>query len=127
MLRFLLPAGLLLMPAEFRAQSPRADIDHVIIAISSLDRGIADFAALTGVTPEKGGQHPGRRTQNALVSLGDGRYLEILAPAASVSKPESVIPFPKLTLGGWALHGGLDAQLAGLKAAGFATVGPTPG
>lgn len=115
------------MPAESRAQAPHAEIDHVIIAINSIDRGIADFAAMTGVTPVKGGQHPGRNTQNALVSLGKGRYLEILAPAASVSKPESVIPFPKLTLGGWALHGGLDAQLAGLKAAGFAIVGPTPG
>jgi len=109
------------------AQGPRTDIDHLIIAISNLDRGMQDFAALTGVTPEKGGQHPGRNTQNALVSLGNGLYLEILAPAPTVSNPESVIPFPKLTLGGWALHGNLDAQLASLKAAGFATVGPTPG
>lgn len=118
----------LLVPAVAHSQgTPRADVDHLIIAINNLDRGIQDFATLTGVTPEKGGQHPGRNTQNALVSLGKGRYLEILAPASSASNPESVIPFPKLTLGGWALNGSLDTQLAGLKAAGFATVGPTPG
>jgi hypothetical protein len=118
----------LLIPTVTSSQeTPRADIDHVIIAINNLDQGIRDFAELTGVTPIKGGEHPGRSTQNALVSLGSGRYLEILAPASGVSNPESVIPFPKLTVGGWALHGNLDAQLASLKAAGFATVGPTPG
>ena len=119
---------LLVVPTvAFSQATPRAEIDHLIIAINNIDQGIRDFTALTGVTPEKGGQHPGRNTQNALVSLGSGRYLEILAPAASVSNPETVIPFPKLTLGGWALRGSLDAQLAGLKAAGFAIVGPTPG
>jgi hypothetical protein len=123
-----LSVGFLLMPAAALAQGlPRADIDHFIIAINNLDQGIQDFAVLTGVTPTKGGEHPGRNTQNALVSLGSGRYLEILAPAASAANPDAVIPFPKLTLGGWALHGNLEAQLAGLQAAGFAIVGPTPG
>lgn len=117
----------LLMPALVRAQTPRAELDHIIIAINNLDRGIADFAALTGVTPQKGGQHPGRNTQNALVSLGKGRYLEILAPADGVPNPEAVIPSPRLILGGWALHGNLDVLLARLKASGFTTVGPTPG
>jgi hypothetical protein len=127
-MRSLFLAGLFLAPAVGWPQTaPRSDIDHLIIAINNLDRGIQDFATLTGVIPEKGGQHPGRNTQNALVSLGNGRYLEILAPAATVSNPESVIPFPQLTVGGWALRGNLDAQLASLKAAGFATVGPTPG
>ena len=123
----LLATSLVIPTVTFSQGAPRADVDHFIIAINNLDQGIRDFATLTGVTPEKGGQHPGRNTQNALVSLGNGQYLEILAPAASASNPDAVIPFPKLTLGGWALHGTLDAQLASLKAAGFATVGPTPG
>ncbi len=110
------------------SQAPHTDIDHVILAINNLDRGIAEFAERTGVTPRKGGEHPGRNTQNALVSLGDGRYLEILAPSASAPNPEAVIPFIHLSVAGWALHGGrLEPLLESLQRAGFTPVGPTPG
>ena len=55
-MRFFVLAGLMIIPTSSWSQgSPRADIDHVIIAINSLDQGIRDFAALTGVTAEKGG------------------------------------------------------------------------
>jgi hypothetical protein len=55
-------------------------IDHVILGINDLQRGIEELERLTGVRAVFGGAHPGRGTQNALMSLGGAHYLEILAP-----------------------------------------------
>jgi hypothetical protein len=55
-------------------------IDHVILGINDLQRGIEELERLTGVRAVFGGAHPGRGTQNALISLGGAQYLEILAP-----------------------------------------------
>jgi hypothetical protein len=126
------PAFLLMLTSGSASpQAPSATaalaIDHVILAIDRLETGIDEFARLTGVTAARGGEHPGRGTQNALVSLGSGRYLEIMAPLPSAAKPAS-IPFTRLTPAGWALHASdLAPVVARLKAAGFEVVGPTPG
>ncbi|HEY0513081.1 MAG TPA: VOC family protein [Thermoanaerobaculia bacterium] len=63
--------------------SPMTDlsrIDHVILGIGDLQKGTAELERLTGVRAVFGGAHPGRGTQNALISLGGNHYLEILAP-----------------------------------------------
>lgn len=55
-------------------------IDHFVWGTSDLETGCADIEARFGVAPEPGGAHPGLGTCNALLSLGPGQYLEIMAP-----------------------------------------------
>lgn len=55
-------------------------LDHLVLAASDLDAGIAQLKKLTGVEAAKGGRHPDLGTQNALAALGDRSYIEILAP-----------------------------------------------
>jgi hypothetical protein len=107
-------------------------IDHLILGIDNLQRGIEDFARLTGVKPEFGGEHPGRGTANALVSLGAGRYLEILAPATADSKVyrewSTIVGHKTLTPVGWVLQArDLTRVIAQLRAAGIGAAGPYPG
>ena len=58
--------------------------DHVAIATRDLDEGAEWLRARLGVAPEPGGKHPQMGTQNRLLSLGPGEYLELIAidPAA---------------------------------------------
>jgi hypothetical protein len=63
--------------------TPKSDlsrVDHVILGINDLQKGIEELESRTGVRAAFGGAHPGRGTQNALISLGEHHYLEILAP-----------------------------------------------
>ena len=46
-----------------------------------------EIEALLGVRPVEGGQHPNFGTHNAVVSLGDAVYLEILAPDPELPAP----------------------------------------
>lgn len=90
------------------APSLADDVDHVVVAIDSLEGGIEMLQQLTGVKPVYGGAHPGRGTHNALLSLGPGVYLELIAPnpADSVRTPRTTsmaaykLPHPI----GWAVR-----------------------
>jgi len=56
------------------------EIDHIVVAAPDLDAAKQEFFDATGVMPADGGPHPGGGTRNALVSFGDGCYLELIAP-----------------------------------------------
>ena len=69
-------------------------LDHLIVVAPSLESGMAELEQRLGSRPSAGGRHDGRGTQNALLSLGDGRYLELLAP-----DPEQAVPAARRFLG----------------------------
>lgn len=55
------------------------ELDHLLWEELRLSEGERRFAELTGVTPAFGGNHPDMGTHNSLLSLGQGKYLEITA------------------------------------------------
>jgi len=115
-------------------------LDHLLLGCGDLDRGIAFVEEHLGVRAAFGGVHPGRGTQNALLSLGARHYLEIIAPdpkqagpnASQGSRAESAVrrlrELNEPRLVGWAAHpGNLEEFAARLRRAGVAFDGPWPG
>ena len=76
-----------LAPLAPSRATPLAQFDHLVVAARSLDEGVAEFERLTGVKAGVGGKHPGRGTENALVSFGGGKYLEIIGRRPSRPSP----------------------------------------
>ncbi len=68
-------------------------IDHLVYTAPSLEEGITQIESIFGITPIVGGQHPQYGTHNALLSLGDSTYLEIIAPDPALSLPVKGILF----------------------------------
>ena len=124
-------AGCTSAPAAAPKGTPmnEVSIDHVIVGIADLEAGIRRFAELSGVTAEHGGQHPGRGTQNALLSLGSPTYLEIIAPVAGPPPGmEALSGLKELTPIGWAIGTrDLDSTKARLEAAGIKVSPPRAG
>ncbi len=98
-------------------------LDHILLGCSDLERGTAFIEEQLGVRAAFGGVHPGRGTQNALLSLGPGHYLEIIAPdpkkaGAGLSSDLRGLKEPRLV--GWAAHpGDLDQFATRLRRAGI--------
>ena len=119
-------AALLALQARATPAGPRAEarIDHLILGAADLDRATESFAAKTGVRPVYGGKHP-IGTHNALASLGDGTYLEIIALQPGITTPPPSFSALKdvvdLTPIDWAVAANdADALRLRLTAAGFA-------
>src|SRR5262250_1521928 len=121
-------------PYNFFAESEAPSLlDHILLGTNDLESGIDFVEKSTGVRAQFGGVHPGRGTQNALLSLGERRYLEIIAP--DPAQPDVKNPLaPELRslkeprLVGWAAHpDNISAFTDKLRARGVEFQGPTPG
>ncbi len=62
-------------------------IDHIIYASTTLEQGIEDIECILGIRPVPGGHHPQYGTHNALLSLGSGIYLEVIARDPQLPTP----------------------------------------
>ena len=107
-------------------------LDHILLGCNDLDRGISFVEEATGVRAAFGGVHPGAGTRNALLSLGENRYLEIIAPDPKQPASADSRNLRRLTeepaIVGWAAHrANLDAFASLLKQQGFDVEGPIPG
>lgn len=138
-----LAAGAILAPTALLVQKgqksdvPLVDqvpplLDHVLLGCNDLQRGIDFVEQHTGVRAAFGGVHPGRGTQNALLSLGVRRYLEIIAPdpqqnaSGDLASMLKKLSEPRVV--GWAAHpGDIQVLAADLAKAGITAEGPTPG
>jgi hypothetical protein len=54
-------------------------LDHLVIAARDLGEGVAWLEARLGVPVAGGGRHEAMGTHNRLLSLGPGRYIEVIA------------------------------------------------
>src|SRR5712675_1310972 len=111
-------------------------LDHILLGCNDLDRVIELVEQNVGVRPAIGGVHPGRGTRNALLSLGERRYLEIIAPDP---KQDRIEPFAQKQIAhlkqltsphliGWAAHpGDLEKFSMRLREAGIPFDGPRAG
>jgi hypothetical protein len=129
-----LATGALVTPRQlFAAIEVPTLLDHMLLGSPDLQAGIEFVEKHTGVRAAFGGVHPGRGTQNALLSLGERRYLEIIAPDPAqpgVKNPiaSGLHSLTEPRLIGWAAHpGSLSVFAETLRAAGIQFEGPTPG
>jgi hypothetical protein len=104
-------AGAAIAPHLWRGGQRRPEVpsllDHIILGCSELERGVDFVAEHTGVRAAFGGVHPGRGTRNALLSLGEQRYLEIMAPDPTQKVEPQITKLRDLKeprIVGWAAH-----------------------
>ena len=125
-------AGVLALRARAdSAPDVPSSLDHMLLGCGDLDKGIDFVERHLGVRAAFGGVHPGRGSRNALLSLGDRHYLEIIAP--DPEQPRSAderqlyrIEAPRLI--GWAAHvDDIEALTRQLTAAGIAFKPPRDG
>jgi hypothetical protein len=133
--RFLLTASAAFAAARISKSAQQETVpkllDHILVGSPDLDVGIKFVEERTGVRAAFGGVHPGAGTQNALLSLGTNRYLEIIAPDPKQPPSADARDLRKLeepVLVGWAQHpGDIEAFAQRLKGEGVEVIGPKPG
>jgi Glyoxalase-like domain len=99
-------------------------LDHLIFGVPVLEDGVRQLERQFGVRAQPGGRHQGLGTHNALLGLGQGAYLEIIAPDPDQPPPATPRPFgldaldhPRLA--GWAVRcDDIDTRVAHARARG---------
>lgn len=69
------------------ASMPTIAFDHLVMAARTLGEGVAWVEERTGVPMGPGGRHAAMSTHNRLLSLGPGRFLEMLAIDPEAADP----------------------------------------
>ncbi len=109
----------------------RTAVDHLLLGVADLDKGIEWTEKVTGVKAVLGGSHPGVGTRNALLSLGGRRYLEIIAPdpaQTAYNFPADVRSLTEPRLIWWAAASSdVDAVAKKVQEAGRQVFGPRDG
>jgi len=110
----------------------RVALDHLLFGAPDLDGGVREVTARLGVAPAAGGVHPTMGTANALLSLGGGVYLEVLAPAPGQTElrgfGRELAGLETPAIVNWAAQASdLAAVAAAATAAGLVPSGPVPG
>ncbi|MEM1215647.1 MAG: VOC family protein [Bacteroidota bacterium] len=54
-------------------------VDHIVYAVPDLEAATKDLSERLGVRPTFGGYHRDQGTKNALLNVGEGCYLEVIA------------------------------------------------
>ena len=65
----------------------RCPLDHFVVAVPDVRAASRAVADALGIEPAFGGAHPDHGTCNALLSLGEGRYLELIGPDPHATSP----------------------------------------
>jgi hypothetical protein len=127
----LLTAGFIIKPSLFFT-ADKLQYDHFLLGCSSLDAGIQFIKDKTGIEALKGGKHPHIGTHNALLSLGEKVYLEIIAPDPEAKSLINEYAFlkemsaPALIM--WAARtDNMDDLLKRVQQAGYKNSGISPG
>jgi hypothetical protein len=108
-----------------------ARLDHILLGVPDVEEAADEFEHETGVRPIMGGEHPGFGTSNALVSLSDGSYVELIGPGQeadwdniggkfAVLEERQLVAFAMAT-------SNFDDLAERVRAHGFEAVGPIPG
>jgi hypothetical protein len=105
-------------------------IDHVVVAVHDLPQAMEDYERL-GFTVTPGGDHAHRGSHNALITFGDGSYIELIAfkhePPVKDNTWWDLLQLGEGLVDAALLVDDLPAETDRLAAAGYAVTGPMEG
>jgi hypothetical protein len=68
-------------------------LDHIVYAVPDLAGAVLDLQQRLGVRATPGGKHTGLGTHNALLSLSEESYIEVIGPDPEQPQPTAPRPF----------------------------------